>query len=263
MPEHDLIAQWEERWHKLLDVSERPAEHADILPAWSDHQRAAEAACRVLKRMRVFPNDPEPLRSAAKRLGDRLCGNYARDGVTDAAVTSLLDLERKLAAALDAGADVPDLINPKHFQTFLSVPSGWFMPDNMTPVVLAAGVVDSLPPDHRLRSVVPADDLYLANGTEPCLLLGPMFGSRQRLIYFADAAANLTRDFRAAQRRKEQEKAEEDRLERLAEARRIHSGEIGQLRQKLKAALELDRAVQEGRLPELPTAPAVLSPAGR
>jgi hypothetical protein len=167
--------------------------------------------------------------------------------------------EHLIGTALAAGADSQAIIHVADFGAagLRTIDSDSKLPDqNMRPILLAAGLVDALPAGHWLRSVMPAEQLYLHGGQAPAIILGPVAANgTPRAWYPLALARTLTVQFRAKQVRDAEEQDYQDRLEQAREARNFEQSEVGQLRRRLQLLDELERA---GKLPpEVRPEPAV------
>lgn len=184
--------------------------------------------------------------AAGQQFASAVCGMSARDRMTDVVAGAVGAIDVQLASAIaslpakeihDAGilrtADFGSAIVP------LESPSG----------VTFAGPLDALGAGHPLWSLLPPDDCYqitlVGQQAGPALILGPgnpvLAGPiSPRVWYTLSAVLELTRAWRAGQRRQEQERADHRRRQELIDKQareqwesETAEGQIATLRRRL------------------------------
>ena len=207
--------------------------------------------------------EQQPNLESARRLADRICNLSRKGTIEDAALTALGDMDKAIMAKLNSGEMDARIIRTGDFADVrpMQITTGtWQGPGTL---ILFAGLLNSLPAEHPLRTVLEPDEFYQhagRNSNTPALILGaaqPTLNGAgtTRPFYVTSQAVSATRFMAAQQRGQWSEQDEKDRREEADAEMRFWNSEIGQ--QELRNR-HLKRMAEQGKIPELTEpAPAV------
>lgn len=253
------IERWRERTATAIEVLSDIQARVAAPPKSGAPQERLVALLDIWRMFDPPSQEPDPSRHCAQRWATRVAGTNAHDNLFDALCASLLDIERGIANALDAGAESDLLIRTDDFRDVRQYDSGYLDMATMQPVMFAVGIVASLPAKHRIRNLLTSEAMLHYGGleSEAALVLGPMNlrNGLPRNWYYASEAITLTLSVRKRQLRKSDEEAEERSREEEKRKRQFWDSPLGQLHKQQTALADLE---SRGQIPDEPLAePAV------
>ena len=232
----DSLQFWRDEFLHALAVLRRAGDYLTAPPANNSNGAAdADPAKRVkmllLVRQALGLDDLQlrPAHTAAKCLADAVAGQSARDMLAESIRRAADGIDHAIAGIItglpSSEVHALGLIRTADFG---GAGDGALIV-TLNGNVVAAGLLQSLPPDHPLRAAVPADAAYrleIANRPPAAsILLGPpdagivVGPATARRFYTVDAALSLTRRQRNHQRQRDQERADQERGEQEQHAR--------------------------------------------
>jgi hypothetical protein len=254
------IQAWLTEQRSALDLARRLAAILSTPCPAGDAQERLSALEAVWNLLDPPLGSLTPHSDCAERLSAAIAGINQKENIKDAVHESLLRLEHEIARELGNGAKSDRLIYTDHFglpsgSGIRVIDSGSVVVSTQQPILLAVGLVETLPANSPSRFILKPGEFYIYDGT-PGLILGPCRNDgRPRRWYLASEAAKLTSIYRTRQAKKAEEEAERERLEKLEADRKFYNSELGRAK---RLRDELDRLEREGRIPPLvPPIPAV------
>lgn len=200
-----------------------------------------------------------PVDEAARVFGERVAGPNRRELVADLVADLLRSAEREIQRLIGAGVTDPRLVRTADFSDLRGVTHRLPVPTSQghDHAVLWCGTIRSLPPGHRLRDLLPAEELYLVagRGTDSASLVlgladanwqGPAHGAA-RPYYLLDDVKRWTKSLAKAQQEKWVEEDKAARREEEERRREWWASPLG--RQALRNRL-LQEMEEKGRIPE-------------
>jgi hypothetical protein len=260
---------WVERWQTGIDALLH-ARHFLAEPPPADGDDAGPRL-QALLQVRQLLNPDEGHRAPAVEAGERLAGRVHHGN----AKVDLAELVRDLLVTIDKNITTAiDQLPPEQHGTIVRTADFARTRAISLPGIVEKGPItwrdqvvwfclaeiDSLPPDHPLRTAIP--EVYLADRTHDrpaarCLILGreePLLSgnSRPRPYYTMNSVRQFTGMFVARQKQDDEESERQARADERRKQAEFWDSPLGRqvLLEKQLAALK-----EKGQVPDLPAAP--------
>lgn len=266
-PEQPLL-DWLSRLKQWFDVVGVPQRFLSAPPQMDGVDPNTTLKVLIDARERLWVNDREfdPHQEMVSRHSGNWAGDNRKANLESFLREMVLGMDGAIGRMLQSGADDKRIVRTADFEG--SIMRLAFC--NQDDVDVFTGSLSALPENHRLRTVLPADDFYYFGeggvNPQPALVLGlpvPTFmgkGRDPRPFYCLDDCLSLTRSMRVWQKRQAEEKARKEKDEREARIREFWNSDLGW---QEKARIELEELRARGEIPPLVYDQPAVRPGGR
>src|SRR5262249_4397890 len=152
-------------WKKWADLLVTP-------PTAGEPQQRLDLLVSMLHELEFQPNEVSPTSATAERWVSRVAGSYNAESLKDRIGELLSHIGDGIGKHLAAGAQPQEITATKEFGDFIpTVDFGVRMPSGEV-VPYAVARLNQLPEQHRLHTLLPAQDFYRYSANQPALVLG-------------------------------------------------------------------------------------------